>query len=157
MKSPTSAVIFIWLITSTCCQGKFYNLQEDGSILCEKTEDCPDDVPNVANSTVLEFRCAKRVEIDKEERETESTDNEKIVIFEDWYLNQLICGEQIVDICCTRFADPDQCEDFDQEICEELHSEVYGGTRPPIQIVSATQKVGVTVQPELQSKCGQQE
>ena len=24
----------------------FYNLQDDGSILCEKREDCPDDVPD---------------------------------------------------------------------------------------------------------------
>ena len=26
---------------------KFFDLQEDGSILCEKREDCPDDIPEV--------------------------------------------------------------------------------------------------------------
>ena len=27
-------------------EGKFYDLQEDGSILCETREDCPDDIPD---------------------------------------------------------------------------------------------------------------
>jgi len=157
MKSHTSVVIFIGLITAACCQAAFYNLQDDGSILCEKREDCPDDVPDKANNTVLEFRCAPRSSFD-DERETESPDNEKIIITEEWYLNQLICGEEIVDICCTQFADPGQCVGFDKEICDEDDAEVYGGTKPPIQIVSATKTVGVTVPLELRgAKCGPQQ
>ena len=49
-----------------------------------------------------------------------SSDNEKIIITEEWYLNQLICGEETVNICCTEFAEPDQCEGFDKENCDEV-------------------------------------
>ena len=33
------------------------------------------------------------------------TDTEEIIITEEWFLNQTICGEELVDICCTKFAD----------------------------------------------------
>ena len=49
-----------------------------------------------------------------------SSDNEKIIITEEWYLNQLICGEETVNICCTDFAEPYQCEGFDKEDCDEV-------------------------------------
>ena len=33
------------------------------------------------------------------------TETEEIIITEEWFLNQTICGEELVDICCTKFAD----------------------------------------------------
>jgi len=152
----TSLVILIIVAYFQGTDGKFYDLQEDGSILCETREDCPDDIPDKANSTVLEFRCAKRVAVG-DEHPHESPNNEKIIITEDWYLNQLICGEETVNICCTQFAEPDQCGGFDKENCDEDNAEVYGGTKPPIHIASSSAKVGVTVPPKLRAKCDRQE
>ena len=31
-------------------------------------------------------------------------ETEEIIITEEWFLNQTICGEELVDICCTKFA-----------------------------------------------------
>merc|ERR1712168_1188078 len=125
----------------------FYDLQEDGSILCEKREDCPEDIPDQANNTVLEFRCSPRGSVAEEEDPEDPSDNELLIIVDPDFLAQLICAEKTVNICCTKFADPDQCEGLDKENCNEDTSEVYGGTKPPIQIATPTEKVGVTVPP----------
>merc|ERR1711973_679206 len=58
-----SLPFFSSLIVTSHCQGKFYKLEEDGSILCETRGDCPNDVVNKTNNTVLEFRCAPRTTV----------------------------------------------------------------------------------------------
>ena len=74
-------------VTNKVIAGKFYKLEEDGSILCETRGDCPNDVVNKVgteiadcgkfhemefslkfallqtNNTVLEFRCAPRTTV----------------------------------------------------------------------------------------------
>merc|ERR1712227_390993 len=154
MKPP--APIFILLVAAPCSQGAFYNLQEDGGILCEKREDCPEDIPDKENSTVLQFRCVPRVSIDKEESE-EKSGKEGFQSLNPEFLNQRICGEKTVNICCTHFSDPLQCEDFNAETCDEDNLEVFGGRKPAFQIANPTTKVLVTVPPKLRAKCDPQE
>merc|ERR1719331_2459158 len=117
MKHPTPVVFLILCVTAVFTQAaKFFNLQEDGSILCDTKEDCPDDIPDKANNTVLEFRCAPRVSVDVEQSDesTPSGGSETFVLVDPDFLNQLICGEETMNICCTKFADPEQCEGFDR-------------------------------------------
>jgi len=85
------------------------------------------------------------------------SDDERIIITEDWYNEQMICGEEHVKICCTKDADPEQCKDFDTKSCDEDNSEVYAGWKPSIQIPTDSEKAGVTVPPKHRGKCRQQE
>jgi len=52
---------FVFVISADSAEDThFYDLQEDGTILCDKKADCPADVPDQDNSTVLEFSCQPR-------------------------------------------------------------------------------------------------
>jgi len=154
-----SLFFFSSLIVTSYCQGKFYKLEEDGSILCETRGDCPNDVVNKTNNTVLEFRCAPRTAVG-EPGAKESEKNEKIIITEEWYANQTICAEERVHICCTQHADSNQCGGFDKESCEKDNSETWGGSKPGV--VSANDLLGkvparVTVPDKYREKCDQYE
>ena len=52
--------------------------------------------------------------------EKNSSGEETFIEHDEEILNQLICGEETVDICCTTFAKQDQCEGFDKESCDEV-------------------------------------
>ena len=83
---------------------------------------------------------------------------EPIILYEEWYKTQTVCGEEFVDTCCTEYSEPDLCEDYDvKNLCKVIHehlkqkcqpfgilqnnTEVYGGTKPEFQVVSALKKV----------------
>jgi len=129
-----SLLLFSSLTITSHRQGKFYKLEEDGSILCNTTQDCPDEVVDQnKNNTAQKFRCAPRSAV-SESGAAESDDNEKIILTEEWYTNQTICGEERVHICCTQHGASKQhivqCRDFDTEknSCERDNSETWGGT-----------------------------
>merc|ERR1712212_6144 len=158
LKMQDSAhVVFFVLIVAAYCQasgtdGKFFQLQQDGSIQCRTKEDCPDDIPFQANNTVLEFRCTPRATIGRS-RDQESR-NEMLTIVADWYLNQKICGEEHVNICCTNFAAVDQCVGFDLNSCSE---EGFNGVKPPYHAVTSQEQVRARVPRALRGRCRQHE
>ena len=49
---------------------------------------------------------------------------EPIIIIEEWYKNQTICGEEFVNTCCTNFSKSDlQCQDYDvKNLCKVIAS-----------------------------------
>jgi len=99
----------------------FYDLQEDGTILCDKKADCPADVPDQDNSTVLEFSCQPRAKVDLSWKPEEKADGtEPIIIIEDWYKEQTICGEEYVHVCCSQFNQTEpECKSYDvKNLCK---------------------------------------
>merc|ERR1712130_294465 len=135
---------------------KFYDLQGDGSILCNTKADCPDDVPGQVNNTVLEFSCEPRIKIDEWEPKPTEDGTEPIIIIEEWYKNQTICGEEFVNTCPTNFSKSDlHCQDYDVKNLCKNNTEVYGGVKPEFQVVSALKKAEVKVPEKLRQKCEQ--
>jgi len=133
----------------------FYDLQEDGTILCDKKADCPADVPDQDNSTVLEFSCQPRAKVDLSWKPEEKADGtEPIIIIEDWYKEQTICGEEYVHVCCSQFNQTEpECKSYDvKNLCKD-NSEVYGGVKPEEQLVVAQERVRVNVPRRLREKC----
>ena len=58
---------------------------------------------------------------DDDNTSSSSSGTEPIIIYEEWYKNQTVCGEEYVDTCCTNFAKPGDCIDFDfDDICKVI-------------------------------------
>lgn len=124
--------------------------------MCKTKADCPDDVPGQANNTVLEFSCELRSKIDDFKVEPTEDGTEPIIIIEEWYKTQTICGEEFVNTCCTKYSESDrQCQDYDVKNLCKNNTEVYGGVKPEFQVVSALEKVEVKVPAKLRQKCEQ--
>ena len=44
---------------------------------------------------------------------------EPIILYEEWYKTQTVCGEEFVNTCCTKYSEPDLCEDYDvKNLCK---------------------------------------
>jgi len=132
---------------------KFYDMQEDGTILCETKADCPADVPGQVNNTVLEFACEPRIKVDDWKLVPIQDGTEPIILYEEWYKTQTVCGEEFVNTCCTEYSEPVLCEDYDVKNLCKNNTEVYGGTKPEFQVVSALKKVDVKVPEKYRQTC----
>jgi len=101
---------------------------------------CSKSLPSSRSSS---WSPSVRAKVDLSWKPEEKADGtEPIIIIEDWYKEQTICGEEYVHVCCSQFNQTEpECKSYDvKNLCKD-NSEVYGGVKPEEQLVVAQERV----------------